>query len=62
MYTQTRTHVCIQREEMDSTIQVTTHMQATCLHTNTHFGSDRFQNFPVSYKHDPTSSQFLSGD
>jgi capsular polysaccharide biosynthesis protein len=48
MYTQTHTYICVQSMlGMDSTIQVTRHMQATVLHTNTHSGSDTFQNSPV---------------
>lgn len=52
----------IQCEEMDSTLQVTRHTQDACLHTNTHFGSDTFKNFPVSYTCAPTSGLFLHGD
>jgi len=37
-------------------------MQATDLRTNNNFGSDTFQNFPVSYTQAPTCGQFLRGD
>jgi hypothetical protein len=51
-------HMFIQCEEMDSTLKVPRHLQVTCLHTNTHFGSDTFQNFPVGFTSAPPSVQF----